>query len=50
MARVADFAARERALIERMELRRAKDAAELEAAIQAINEGRWPTEEKDVTP
>ena len=48
-ARVAALAERERALIERMVQRRAKEAADLEAAIQAINEGRWSEEEgKDV--
>lgn len=35
------LAKRERALNKRVERRRAKEAAELEAAIQAINEGRW---------
>ena len=40
---------RERAFNEKLEWRRARDAEELEAAIQAINEGRWPVEEKDAS-
>ena len=46
-ARVEALAERECALRERIERRRAKDSLELEAAIQAINEGTWPEEEKN---
>ena len=45
-ARVAALAERERAFSEGVKLRQRKDLVDLEAAIQAINDGKWPGEEK----
>jgi hypothetical protein len=46
-ARLAALAERERAFREGVTQRRRKDLVDLEAAIQAINDGRWPAEEKE---
>lgn len=46
-ARLAALAERERAFREGVTQRRRKDLVDLEAAIQAINEERWPAEEKE---
>ena len=45
-ARVAALTERERAFREGVKLRQRKDLVDLEAAIQAINDGKWPAEEK----
>ena len=39
----------ERAFREDVELRQRKDLVDLETAIQAINDGKWPAEEKGVS-
>ena len=44
-ARVAALAERERAFREGVKLRQRKDLVDLEGAIQAINDGKWPAEE-----
>ena len=48
-ARVAALADRERTFRERVKRRREKDLVDLELAIQTINEGKWPGEEKDTS-
>jgi hypothetical protein len=46
IARLAALAERERAFREGVKLRQRKDLVDLESAIQAINDGKWPAEGK----